>query len=295
MAVARRESPPATGRVTRQGTNLRRMFGRNRPLAVGGLIVCVVLIVAAFAPWLSPFHANVQSYSQVLQGPSARHWLGTDELGRDEVSRLFVGARTSMIVSGGSLIIGLVVGIPVGLLSGFYRGVWDDWVIMRIIDAMQAFPFLILALVLAAMLGPGERNAMIAIGVGYIPIFVRTVRGQVISELDKEFVSAARMVGASDNRIMWRHVFPNITTPLIVQMTIAMANGIIAEASLSYLGLGVSPPTASWGTMLHEAQGYLGTASYLAIIPGVAIGISVLGFNLFGDGLQQWLDPRQKK
>ncbi|MCL6454329.1 MAG: ABC transporter permease [Alicyclobacillus sp.] len=266
---------------------------RNRQLVIGGIIVAVVLLVAIFANLISPYDPNTPAYSDILKGPSASHWFGTDQLGRDELARIFIGARTSMTVSIGALIVGLIIGVPLGLVSGFYRGFWDDWIIMRIIDAMQAFPFLILALVMAAMLGPGERNAMIAIGIGYVPVFVRIVRGQVLGELEKEFVSAARMVGASDARIMWRHILPNITTPLIVQMTIAMASGIIAEASLSYLGLGVSPPTASWGTMLHDAQGYLGQATYLAVIPGVAIGIAVLGFNLFGDGLQQWLDPRK--
>lgn len=266
---------------------------RNRSLVIGGMIVGVVLFVAIFASWLTPYDPNLPSYANILKGPSGHHWFGTDQLGRDELSRIFIGARTSMVVSIGALVVGLVIGVPVGLISGFYRGFWDDWVVMRIVDAMQAFPFLILALVLAAMLGPGERNAMIAIGIGYVPIFVRIVRGQVLSELEREFVSAARMIGASDIRIMWRHILPNIMTPLLVQMTIAMASGIIAEASLSYLGLGISPPTASWGTMLHDAQGYLGQATYLAVIPGVAIGIAVLGFNMFGDGLQRWLDPRQ--
>ncbi|WP_273367008.1 ABC transporter permease [Alicyclobacillus herbarius] len=294
MALVQTEFSSEPSQTAERSVRRAQRFWRNRSFLIGGAIACLVIIVAVFAPWLTPYPPNVQSYSTVLQGPSSHHWLGTDQLGRDELSRLFVGARTSMTVSGGSLIIGLVVGVPIGLISGFYRGFWDDWIIMRMVDAMQAFPFLILALVLAAMLGPGEWNATMAIGVGYIPIFVRIVRGQVMAELEKEFVLAARMMGASDRRIMWRHIFPNITTPLIVQMTLAMANGIIAEASLSYLGLGVSPPTASWGTMLHDAQGYLGQASYLAIVPGIAIGIAVLGFNLLGDGLQQWLNPRQR-
>lgn len=266
---------------------------RNRQLVIGSIIVAIVLFIAIFSMWLTPYNPNLPAYSDILKGPSGHHLFGTDQLGRDEMSRIFIGARTSMMVSVGSLAVGLIIGVPVGLLSGFYRGFWDDWVVMRIVDALQAFPFLILALVLAAMLGPGEGNAMVAIGVGFIPGFVRIVRGQVLSELEREFVSAARMIGATDMRIMWRHILPNIMTPLIVQMTIAMASGIIAEASLSYLGLGVSPPTASWGTMLHDAQGYQGQATYLAVIPGIAIGIAVLGFNLFGDGLQKWLDPRQ--
>jgi peptide/nickel transport system permease protein len=267
---------------------------RNRPLWIGGILVTIVVLSALFAPWLTAFGPNANDYASILKAPSAHHWFGTDELGRDEYARILIGARTSMEVSIGALAVGLVVGVPVGLLTGFYRGFLDDWLIMRLVDAVQAFPFLILALVLAAMLGPGVGNAMIAIGIGYIPIFVRIVRGQVLAELDKEYVTAARMIGSRDVRIMWRHIFPNTLPPLIVQISLAMASGIVAEASLSYLGLGVQPPTASWGTMLHTAQGYLGQASWLAIIPGLAIAVAVLGFNLLGDGLQQWLDPRKR-
>lgn len=295
MAIAEKELTPVPQQPVRKRASKWQLLLRNKQLLVGGIIVFVVLFVAIFANWIAPYGPNHQNYNVVLHGPSVTHWFGTDNLGRDELARIFVGARTSMVVSIGALVVGLIIGVPVGLLSGYYRGFWDDWIIMRIVDALQAFPFLILALVLAAMLGPGERNAMIAIGIGYVPIFVRIVRGQVLSELQREFIGAARMVGASDLRIMFRHLLPNIMTPLIVQVTLAMASGIIAEASLSYLGLGVSPPTASWGTMLHDAQGYLGQATYLAVIPGVAIGIAVLGFNLLGDGLQQWLDPRQQK
>lgn len=267
---------------------------RSRSLVIGAVIVLCILIAAIFAPWLAPYNPNTQNYGALLQAPSIHHILGTDDLGRDEWSRILIGARTSMIVSIGSVIVGLVIGIPIGLLSGFYRGFVDDWLVMRIIDALQAFPFLILALVLAAMLGPGVRNATIAIGIGYLPIFVRTVRGQVLGEIEKEYVQAARMIGAGDWRIMFKHILPNILTPLIVQATLALAGGIVAEASLSYLGLGAQPPTASWGTMIHTAQGYLSQAPWLAIVPGVAIMIAVLGFNLFGEGLQDYLNPKSR-
>ncbi|MFB5188836.1 ABC transporter permease [Alicyclobacillus fastidiosus] len=272
----------------------RRLF-RNRQLWIGGIIVGVVVFVAIFASLLSPYGPNANDYANILKGPSVHHWFGTDQLGRDQLARTMIGARTSMEVSIGALVVGLVIGIPVGLVTGFYRGFLDDWLIMRIIDAIQAFPFLILALVLAAMLGPGARNAMIAIGIGYVPIFVRTVRGQVLAEFEKEYVMAARALGSTDLRIMWRHILPNSMTPLLVQATLAMASGIVAEASLSYLGLGVQPPTASWGTMLQNSQGYLGQAPWLAFVPGLAIAVSVLGFNVLGDGIQQWLDPRQGK
>jgi peptide/nickel transport system permease protein len=265
---------------------------RTRSLVLGGLLVCLILLCTLLAPFLSAYSPNTQDYSALLQGASAHHFLGTDDLGRDEWSRILIGARTSMEVSVGAVFVGLVLGIPIGLISGFYRGFIDDWLIMRVIDAIQAFPFLIFALVLAAMLGPGIRNATIAIGIGYLPVFVRTIRGQVLAEIGREYVVAARMIGAKDWRIMMRHIFPNILTPLIVQASLAMAGGIVAEASLSYLGLGAQPPTASWGAMLHTAQGYLSQAPLLAIVPGVAIIIAVIGFNLLGEGLQDYFNPK---
>lgn len=271
--------------------SVRRLF-RNKSLWIGGTIVAIVLLVAIFAPFLSPYQANTTDYTSILKGMSFHHPFGTDQLGRDQLERTMIGARTSMEVSLGALLVGLVIGVPIGLISGYYRGFLDDWIIMRIIDAIQAFPFLILALVLAAMLGPGARNSMIAIGIGYIPIFVRTVRGQVMAEFEKEYIVAARALGATDARIMWRHILLNSLTPLIVQATLAMASGIVAEASLSYLGLGVQPPTASWGTMLQNAQGYLSLAPWLAVFPGLAIAFAVLGFNLLGDGLQDLINPR---
>lgn len=266
---------------------------KNRSLVGGGSIVFVILFAAVFANELAPYSPNAQNYSAILQGITWQHWLGTDNLGRDTLARVLMGARTSMEVTLGAALVGLVIGVPVGIISGFYRGFLDDWLIMRIVDAIQSFPFLILALVLAAMLGPGIRNAMIAIGIGYIPVFVRTVRGQVIAESEKEYVLAARMTGARDWRIMFLHIFPNITTPLIVQVTLAAAGGIVAEASLSYLGLGAQPPTASWGSMLQVAQGYLNSAPLLAIVPGVCLVIAVLGFNLLGDGIQKLWDPKR--
>lgn len=262
---------------------------------IGGFIVLVILFVSIFAPWISPFPPNQIDYSSVLHGMNAKHLLGSDELGRDELARILVGARTSMEVSLGAVIFALLIGIPVGLISGFYRGFVDEWLVMRIIDALQAFPFLILALVLAAVLGSGIRNATIAIGIGYLPIFVRIIRGQVMAETRKEYIEAARMLGASDWRIMLIHIFPNVLSPLIVQATIAMASGIVAEASLSYLGLGAQPPTASWGSMLHTAQGYLSQAPWLAVVPGIAIIIAVLGFNMLGDGLQDLFDPKARQ
>ncbi|WP_245530646.1 ABC transporter permease [Alicyclobacillus acidocaldarius] len=244
------------------------------------------------APYIAPYGPNQVDYSAVLQGPSAHHWFGTDQLGRDQLSRILFGARTSMEVSVGALVVGAGLGVPVGLFAGYYRGFLDTWVIMRIIDAIQAFPFLILALVLAAMLGPGSRNAMIAIGIGLVPTFARTARAQMLQELGKDYIDAARVVGCTHARIIFRHILPNALTPIIVQATLAMASSIVAEASLEYLGLGVQPPTASWGSMLQSAQGYLQLAPWLVLFPGLALVFSVVSFNLLGDGVQRWLNRK---
>jgi peptide/nickel transport system permease protein len=189
------------------------------------------------------------------------------------------------------VLLALLVGVPVGLVTGYFRGIWDD-TIMRVVDAMQAFPFLILALALASVLGPGFLNAMIAIGVGFIPAFVRIVRGQVLSVSAQEYILSAKSFGTGDFRILRTHILPNSLAPLLVQTTVAMAAAILAEAGLSFLGLGVQPPTASWGQMLTTAQSYIYSAAWLAIWPGIAIFLAVLGFNLLGDGIRDGLDPR---
>lgn len=285
---------PATATETPRRVRWRSVR-KNVSLWLGAAIVFAVLFIAVFAPLISPYSPVKLDYTAILQPPSAAHWLGTDDLGRDILTRIFYGARTSMEVAIGSVALATIVGVPIGLVSGFYRGVVDEWLVMRVVDAIQAFPFLILALVLAAVLGPGIRNVTIAIAVGYLPVFIRTVRAQVMAERQKEYVQAARMVGASDVRLMFRHIFPNTLTPLIVQVTLGVASGIVAEASLSYLGLGAQPPTPSWGSMLHTAQGYMTQAPWMAIVPGIAIAIAVLGFNLLGDGLQIRFDPRKNR
>lgn len=255
-------------------------------------MVAIVIIAAVFANWIAPYSPNQPDYLHMLQYPSRLHWLGTDELGRDELSRILFGARTSLLVTVGATFIGTAIGVPVGLISGYYGGVLDNLLIMRIVDAMQAFPFLILALVLAAMLGPGLGNAMIAIGIGYVPIMVRIVRGQVLAERSKEYIVSSRVIGSKDRRILFIHLLPNVLSPLFIQISLAMASGIVAEASLSYLGLGTQPPAASWGNMLKTGQGYLITDPLLSVMLGLAIVFAVLAFNLLGDGLRDLLDPR---
>ncbi|MBF8377801.1 ABC transporter permease [Alicyclobacillus mali] len=270
----------------------RRIRLANPSLVIGSILVLFILGVTLLAPYISPYGPNQVNYSAVLQAPSAHHWFGTDQLGRDQLARILFGARTSMEVSVGSLVVGAGIGVPVGLIAGYYRGFLDTWIIMRIIDAIQAFPFLILALVLAAMLGPGSRNAMIAIGIGLVPTFARTARAQMLQELGKDYIDAARVAGCTHARIIFRHILPNALTPIIVQATLAMASSIVAEASLEYLGLGVQPPTASWGSMLQSAQGYLQLAPWLVVFPGLALVLSVVSFNLLGDGIQRWLNRK---
>jgi peptide/nickel transport system permease protein len=261
---------------------------------IGGLIILLMLFVAIFADQISPFDPNFQNYDAILVEPGGEHPFGTDDLGRDIFSRIIYGAQISIKAALISVGIAVAIGIPVGLLSGYYRGFWDEWVVMRAVDAMQAFPFLILALAIAAVLGSGFGNAMLAIGIGFAPSFIRITRGQVLSLRNMEYIQAAKAVGVKDMRIIFGHILPNAVGPLIIQSTLAMASGILAEASLSYLGLGVHPPTPSWGSMLNQAQTLMTIAPYTTFYPGMAIFLVVLGFNLLGDGLQQYLDPRIK-
>ncbi len=261
---------------------------------IGGLIIIGMILVAIFAKQIAPFDPNLQNYDVILQEPGGEYLFGTDDLGRDIFSRIVYGAQISIKAALISVGIAILIGVPIGLISGYYRGFWDEWVVMRGVDAMQAFPFLILALAIAAVLGSGFGNAMIAIGIGFSPAFIRITRGQVLSLRNMEYIQAAKAVGLKDFRIIFRHILPNAMSPIIIQSTLAMAAGILAEASLSYLGLGVQPPTPSWGSMLNQAQTLMTIAPYTTLYPGIAIFIVVLGFNLLGDGLQQYLDPRIK-
>lgn len=273
---------------------LWRRFRKNKPAIVGGVIVLLMVLVAVLAPVIAPHDPLKQDYGAALQAPSAAHWFGTDDLGRDLLSRVIFGARSSLAAGVASVGLALLVGLPLGLVSGFYRGFWDEMVIMRVTDAFQSIPFLILALAMAAVLGPGLDKAVIAIGIGFTPAFIRMVRAQVLSQRESDYVQAARALGASDARIMFRHVLPNIAGPLIVQASLATASAIIAEAGLSYLGLGIQPPAPAWGSALKFGQGYLTLAPWMSYFPGAAIFVTVLSINLLGDGLRDMLDPRMK-
>ncbi len=277
-------------------TPLRRAWRRlvRRKSAVLGLVIVVALVVVAIlAPLLAPFDPTQQAYAFVRKAPSLRNWLGTDESGRDVLSRVIFGARASLLAGVVSVSIALSIGVPIGLLAG-YRGGWVDALISRITDAMLAIPFLILAIALAAFLGPSLTNAMIAIGVTATPIFVRLTRGQVLVVKTEDYVEAARAVGNGPLRIAFRHILPNIAPALLVQASLTIAAAIIAEASLSFLGLGQQPPAPSWGSMLNTAQRFLTNAPWMAIWPGIAIFLAVLSFNLLGDGLRDALDPKER-
>ena len=276
----------------RRWATLWRRFKRNKLAVVGLVIVVIMVLTAVFAPLIAPSDPQAQDYALTLRPPGEGGLMGTDALGSDVFSRVVYGARISLEASLISVGIAMGVGVPLGLVSGYFRGFWDEWVLMRIVDSIQAFPFLILALVIAAILGGGLGFAMIAIGIAFIPNFVRITRAQVLTVRGLDYVEAARAVGAGNVRIMTHHVLPNSLPPLLVQTTLAMGYAIIAEATLSYLGLGAEPGEPSWGSMLFQAQSYLTSAWWMAFFPGMAIFFAVLGFNLLGDGVREALDPR---
>jgi peptide/nickel transport system permease protein len=264
----------------------------RRPPALAGAVVVLLYVVLAFgAPWIAPADPLRTDWGQIRKAPSAAHPLGTDDLGRDILSRVVYGTRISMQAGVFSIFLAMAIGVPAGLVAGFYRGAFDQ-MIMRLTDAWLSFPFLILAIGLVTILGPSLTNATVAIGVGATPTYIRLTRGLVLSTREEDFVQAARALGAGDLRVMSRHVLPNITSALLVQATVSIPGAIIAEAILSFLGLGVQPPSPSWGTMLNAAQQFLETAPWMAWWPGLAIFSLALSFNLAGDGLRDWLDPK---
>jgi peptide/nickel transport system permease protein len=285
----RRPSIPRTAGIR----YLLHRYARNRLALAGLLVMLVVVACAILAPWIAPADPTKPDFDNLLKPPSRAHPMGTDDLGRDELSRVIFGARTSLLAGIVSVGIAIAVGLPLGVLSGFYRGSLDNF-LMRLTDALLSFPFLVLALAIAAVLGTGLSKAMIAIGIVFTPGFIRLSRAQVLSERERAYVEAARAAGASDGRIMWRHILPNSLSPVLVQASLATAAAITAEATLSFLGLGTQPPTPSWGSMLNIAQAYLGKAPHLALWPGLAIFVTVLSLNLVGDGLREVLDPRTR-
>ena len=267
-------------------------FMRNRAAVFGAALVLLIVFMAVFAPWLSHYNPVQASFMTVRQAPSAAHWFGTDELGRDVLSRLLWGARASLLAGVVSVCIAVAIGVPLGLLAGYF-GKLVDGVISRIADALLSIPFLILAIALAAFLGPSLTNAMAAIGISAMPRFVRLTRGQAITVKAEDYVEGARAIGLGHARIIVRYILPNVLPPIIVQASLTIATAIIAEASLSFLGLGQLPPSPSWGSMLNTAKDFVSQAPWMSIFPGIAIFLAVLGFNLLGDGLRDALDPRE--
>jgi peptide/nickel transport system permease protein len=282
---------PATSAVATRPGVLKRLL-RNRAALIGGTLVLLLVLMALLAPLLPLADPLKSNFLAIRKPPSALYWLGTDELGRDQVSRLFFGARTSLMAGVVSVAIALAIGIPFGLVAGWYGG-WIDIAISRVTEALLACPFLILAIAFAAVLGPSLTNAMIAIGLSAVPIFIRLVRGQVMVVKGEDFVEGARSIGARNARLMLVHVLPNTLPPIIVQSTLFMAQAIILEASLSFLGLGQQPPAPSWGQMLNVAKNFMEQAPWMSVTPGIAIFLAVLGFNLLGDGLRDALDPKE--
>jgi peptide/nickel transport system permease protein len=283
------------GRVARSSTPWWRFPKRYRnPIGiVGAIIVLTTIFIAIFAPLIAPYDPAAQGSIRLLS-PSREHLMGTDELGRDTFSRIVYGARVSLQVGIISVIIALAIGGFLGLLSGYFGGRTDTWT-MRLVDIMFAFPGIVLAIVIAGLLGPSRRNAMIAIGVIYAPAFARVVRGTVLSVKGEAYIEAARVLGSSNWRMVRQHVLPNIMAPMIVLTTVYLSSAILSEAALSFLGLGTQPPEPTWGGMLNIARTYMEISPWMAIFPGLAIAILVLGFNFLGDGLRDILDPRLRE
>jgi peptide/nickel transport system permease protein len=287
------EAQPLSPQARRRRIRRRRFL--RRPAAVGSLAVVVgVILAAVFARWVAPYAPQETDFEALLASPSREHLLGTDELGRDTLSRIIWGARASIQAGFFATMIAMAIAVPIGLIGGYYRGRIDT-VIARVTDVLLAFPFLILAVGLAAIFGPSLLNATLALGIAAVPGLVRIARGEALALREEDYVRAAVANGADDVVILGRHILPNMTSTLLVQATVTIPAAIIGEAVLSFLGLGVQPPTPSWGVMLNAAQPYLSQAPSLAVYPGLAIVITALAFNLLGDGLRDVFDPKTER
>ena len=289
-------APGAARAATRPGTTglaarRWRHFTRRPPAVAGAVVVLAFVALAAGAPWLAPHDPSQTDWSAIRKPASGAHLLGTDDLGRDVLARVIWGTRISIQAGVLSIVLAMAVGVPAGLAAGYYRGAVDQ-LLMRLTDAWLAFPFLILAIGLVAILGPSLANATLAIGLGATPTFIRLARGLVLAAREEDYVQGARALGAGDARVMGRHVLPNVASAILVQATVSIPAAIIAEAVLSFLGLGVQPPAPSWGTMLNAAQQFLDSAPWMAWWPGLAIFLLTLSFNLAGDGIRDVLDPK---
>jgi peptide/nickel transport system permease protein len=286
------DAPITRARTSRKREVLKALLA-NRLAVVGIVVLLLLTVVAIAAPLLMPHSPTAVDVVNRLQPPNATHWFGTDELGRDILSRVILGARVSLQVGFIAVGLSLAAGVPLGLVAGFYGGRIDD-VIMRVMDMLFAFPAILLAIAIVAVLGPSISNAMIAIGIVFTPIFARVTRASVLSVREEVYVRAARSIGANDLRLLRTHVLPNVMAPIIVQTSISLAFAVLSEAALSFLGVGVQPPRPSWGRMLFDGRGFMQQAWWMAVFPGLAIFLTVLACNVVGDALRDALDPRQK-
>ncbi len=286
-------APAATRESRSLWSDARSRLLRNPVAMAGGAVVILLVLVAISAPYVAPYDPIQQDLASSLARPSMRHLAGTDIQGRDIFSRIVYGTRISLRIGFLGMMLGCVVGVILGLVAGYYSG-WADTIIMRLMDVQLAFPGLLVAICIIAIIGPGLENVIVAVGIFSVPLFARVTRGQVLSLKEQDFIVAARMMGAQDGRIMLNHLLPNAVAPLLVLCTLRIATAILTAASLSFLGLGAQPPIPEWGAMLSDGRAYLAIAPHVATTPGLAILITVLAFNLLGDGLRDALDPRLK-
>jgi peptide/nickel transport system permease protein len=291
-AVRHSSSAPEVARPRSSTRTVNRVL-HSRSALVGGVVLLLIVLVALAAPAISPFDPIKANQRLTLESPSLEHLMGTDRLGRDIFSRVLWAGQTSLPIGLVSVAIGVLFGVTVGLLAGYYGG-WVDAISMRVVDLLQAFPGILLALAIIAILGGSLTNLMIAVGIAAIPDYVRITRGTVLSVKEREFVLAARVIGCRGPAIMLRHILPNVVAPLIVLATLGMAAAIITGSTLSFLGLGIKPPTPEWGNMLADGREFLQRAPWVAFFPGAAIMVTVLSINLLGDGLRDALDPRMR-
>jgi len=268
-----------------------RVLLRNYATALGLAIIVVMIVVALVGPVLAPYKYDEVILTDRLQPPSAEHLLGTDQFGRDILSRMLFGARVSLVVGLGGVAVAMAFGVVLGAIAGFYGG-WPDEIIMRLMDILLAFPYIILAVALIAMVGPSVRNIILVVGFTRLPQFARLVRGSVLTIRETDFVTAARAIGQREWRILSRHILPNCLTPIVVMASLSVATAILTESALSFLGLGIQPPQSSWGTMIADGRRFMLDAPWIATFPGIAISLTILGYNLLGDGLRDALDPR---
>ncbi len=288
-AVCQTQDRPVAGRLKQSWAKLKR----NRAALVGGILLLIYVLTALLAPVLFPGNPSAPNLMKALERPSLEHPLGTDELGRSILGRIIYGSRVSLLIAVGVILVGLIIGVPLGLVSGYYGGK-VDFGIQRVTDTMLAFPGFLLALAMVAVLGVGLKNTVISIGISMVPTYIRLVRGCVLSVKEEVYVEAARAVGTRDIAILFRHILPNVMVPITVQTSLGMGTAILFAAGLGFLGIGIQPPTPEWGTMLGSGRVYLFNAPHVATIPGIAIFLAVLSFNLLGDGLRDALDPRFK-